>query len=68
MEKVKLRNICKVQSGYAFKNKEFQKNDIPIIRFGNIQNDEVNELIKSQFVYIIHLLKFNISGGVLWNM
>ena len=25
-------------------------------------------LVKSQFVYIIHFLKFNISGGVLWNM
>lgn len=28
----------------------------------------LNELIKSQFVNIIHFLKFNISGGALWNI
>lgn len=32
------------------------------------QINELDELIKSQFVYIIHFLKFNISGGVLWNI
>ena len=41
MEKVKLGEVCKVQGGYAFKSKEFQKNNIPIIRIGNIQDNEV---------------------------
>lgn len=41
MEKIKLGEVCRVQSGYAFKSNEFQKNNIPIIRIGNIQNDKV---------------------------
>lgn len=41
MEKVKLGDVCKVQGGYAFKSKEFQKDSIPIIRIGNIQDNEV---------------------------
>lgn len=32
------------------------------------QLQTLNQLIKSQFVYIIHFLKFYISGGVLWNI
>lgn len=41
MEKVKLGDVCKVQGGYTFKSKEFQKDSIPIIRIGNIQDNEV---------------------------
>ena len=32
------------------------------------QIEDLDKMIKSQFVYIIHFLKFNISGGVLWNI
>jgi len=39
--KVKLGDVCKVQGGYAFKSKEFLKNNIPIVRIGNIQDNEV---------------------------
>lgn len=31
------------------------------------QLKQFDEIIKSQFVYIMHFLKFHISGGVLWN-
>lgn len=41
MKKVKLGDVCKLQGGYAFKSNEFQKNSIPIIRIGNIQDDEI---------------------------
>lgn len=41
MEKIKLGDVCKVQGGYAFKSKEFQKDSIPIIRIENIQDNEV---------------------------
>lgn len=41
MEKIKLGDVCKVQGGYAFKSKEFQKDNIPIIRIGNIKDNEV---------------------------
>lgn len=41
MEKAKLGDVCKVQGGYAFKSKEFQKDNVPIIRIGNIQDNEV---------------------------
>lgn len=41
MKKVKLGDVCKVQGGYAFKSKEFQKDSIPIIRIGNIQDNKV---------------------------
>lgn len=41
MEKVKLGDVCNVQGGYAFKSKEFEEKGIPIIRIGNIQNEEV---------------------------
>ena len=40
-EKVKLGDVCKVQGGYAFKSKQFQKNKIPIVRIGNIQDNQV---------------------------
>lgn len=39
-----------------------------IIGIRKKQIEELDELIKSQFVNIIHFLKFNISGGVLWNI
>lgn len=42
MEKVKLGDVCKVQGGYAFRSSEFQKDSIPIIRIGNIQDNEVD--------------------------
>lgn len=41
MEKIKLGDVCRVQGGYAFKSNEFQKNRIPIIRIGNIQENKV---------------------------
>ena len=42
MEKVKLGDVCKVQGGYAFRSSEFQKDSIPIIRIGNIQDNGVD--------------------------
>ena len=39
-----------------------------ILKIRKQQIKQFDEIIKSQFVYIIHFLKFNISGGVLWNM
>jgi type I restriction enzyme S subunit len=39
-----------------------------IINIKKKQIDMLNELIKSQFVNVIHFLKLNISGGVLWNI
>ncbi len=41
MEKIKLGDVCKVQGGYAFKSDLFSKNNIPIIRIGNIQENKV---------------------------
>ena len=39
-----------------------------IIEIKKKQLEELSIIIKSQFVNIIHFLKFNISGGVLWNI
>lgn len=42
-----------------------------IVNIMNLKEKQIiklNELIKSQFVNIIHFLKFNISGGALWNI
>ena len=38
-----------------------------ILNIRKQQIKQFDEIIKSQFVYIMHFLKFNISGGVLWN-
>lgn len=38
-----------------------------IIKIRKEQIRYFEEIIKSQFVYIIHFLKFNVSGGVLWS-
>jgi len=38
-----------------------------IIKIRKEQIKYFEEIIKSQFVYIIHFLKFNVSGGVLWS-
>lgn len=40
-EKVKLGEIAEIQGGYAFKSSEFTKNEIPIIRIGNINGETV---------------------------
>lgn len=39
-----------------------------ILKIKKQQIKQFDEIIKSQFVNIIHFLKFNISGGVLWNI
>ena len=39
-----------------------------ILKIRKQQIKQFDEIIKSQFVNIIHFLKFNISGGVLWNI
>ena len=49
MAKVKLGDVCKVQGGYAFKSKEFLKNNIPIVRIGNIQDNEVKKFIGEDY-------------------
>lgn len=41
---------------------------LEIINKRKEQIKKIEQIIKSQFVYIIHFLKFNISGGVLWNI
>jgi type I restriction enzyme, S subunit len=37
----KLSDVCNVDTGYAFKSSIFQTHGIPLIRIGNIQDDEV---------------------------
>ncbi|MFU0824771.1 restriction endonuclease subunit S [Clostridium sp.] len=37
----KLRDIVKLQNGYAFKSKEFMENEVPIIRINNLQDNNV---------------------------
>lgn len=39
---VKLRELSKIQGGYAFKSNQFIKNGTPIIRIGNINEDNIN--------------------------
>lgn len=64
-EKVKLGDVCKVQGGYAFKSKQFQKNKIPIVRIGNIQDNQVK--IDYSVCYTEEFLnmhpEFEIQGG-----
>ena len=37
----KLRDVCLIQGGYAFKSKDYQENGIPLIRISNIKDEEV---------------------------
>lgn len=41
-KKIKLGDFSTVQGGYAFKSTEFIKNEIPIIRIGNLNGDTVD--------------------------
>jgi len=41
MEKVKLREVAKLQGGYAFKSDEFVKGGTPVIKIGNIMDGEI---------------------------
>lgn len=65
MEKVRLGEVCKIQGGYAFKSNQFQKNNIPIIRIGNIQENKV--LIDNDICYTKEFLnshpEFEIKDG-----
>ena len=65
MEKVRLGEVCKIQGGYAFKSNQFQKNNIPIIRIGNIQENKV--LIDNNICYTKEFLnshpEFEIKDG-----
>ena len=65
MEKVRLEEVCKIQGGYAFKSNQFQKNNIPIIRIGNIQENKV--LIDNNICYTKAFLnnhpEFEIKNG-----
>ena len=65
MEKVRLGKVCKIQGGYAFKSNQFQKNNIPIIRIGNIQENKV--LIDNNICYTKEFLnshpEFEIKDG-----
>ena len=65
MKKAKLGDVCRVQGGYAFKSNEFQKNKIPVIRIGNIQ--ENNILIDDNICYTEDFLnnhpEFEINKG-----
>lgn len=65
MEKVRLGEVCKIQGGYAFKSNQFQKNNIPIIRIGNIQENKV--LIDRNICYTKEFLnchpEFEIKNG-----
>ena len=40
-EVVKLGQLCRVFSGYAFKTKDYTKEGIPLIKIGNLQDGEV---------------------------
>ena len=65
MEKVRLGEVCKIQGGYAFKSNQFQKNNIPIIRIGNIKENKV--LIDKNICYTKEFLnchpEFEIKNG-----
>lgn len=65
MKKAKLGDVCRVQGGYAFKSNEFQKNKIPVIRIGNIQ--ENNILLDDNICYTEDFLnnhpEFEINKG-----
>ncbi len=40
-EKVKLGEVATIQGGYAFKSDQFIKNEVPIIRIGNLDGENV---------------------------
>lgn len=40
-ERIKLRDICEIQGGYAFRSIDFKSRGIPLIRISNINNYEV---------------------------
>ena len=65
IEKVRLGELCRIQGGYAFKSNQFQKNNIPIIRIGNIQENKV--LIDNDICYTKEFLnshpEFEIKNG-----
>lgn len=62
---VPVSKFAKIQGGYAFKSNQFQKNNIPIIRIGNIQENKV--LIDNNICYTKEFLnshpEFEIKDG-----
>lgn len=40
-EKVSLKDICKIQSGFAFKSEWWQKKGVPVIKINNIHNNTI---------------------------
>lgn len=63
-EEVKLRELIKVQGGYAFKSKEFKNKGIPIVRISNL--DAVSGLVSfDDIVYYDEIFEkqFQIQNG-----
>ncbi len=50
MEYKKLKELCEISGGYAFKSSNFKNTGIPIIRIGDINNKKVN--ITDNTVYV----------------
>ena len=66
IKKVKLRDICEVRGGYAFKSIDFQKQGIPVIRISNISDNSVLLDDKTVFVDSVSqdmLQKYSIHKG-----
>ena len=71
----KLKDIVKLQNGYAFKSKEFIENEVPIIRINNLQDSKVvidkkvcypNEFLqnKRQYEVVMNDILISMSGSV----
>lgn len=54
MKKIKLGELFKIQSGFAFKSGDIKSDGIPIIRIGNIQNNLV--IVDNNYCYNIDFL------------
>ncbi|MDU4145982.1 restriction endonuclease subunit S [Clostridium sp.] len=61
----KLKDIVKLQNGYAFKSNMFIENEIPIIRINNLQDGKV--LIDKKICYSNELLENNKQYEVVMN-
>lgn len=61
----KLRNICGVTGGYAFKSKDFTNKGTPVIRISNLQDGGVvlNHVVKINEKYAKQCERFLIKNG-----
>ncbi|WP_431802243.1 restriction endonuclease subunit S [Halobacillus andaensis] len=63
---VKLKDICTIKSGYAFKKGDFTRSGVPVVKIANLNGEEVRINEKTSFVdqsFFTKLSEYRIKKG-----